>query len=229
MPGDIERALWCIVKAMKARNYREAGDLYVRVAIGNAAWPIGVTMVGIHERAHRSKITETIQSGAHVMQDEQTRKYLQSVKRLITFAQRKYPTAPSLSLEFNSLYNGSDKEARARARSNTQRRPLERRSVPRAEHERRARAAQALLAAERQGLDVKRLALESGAIPESYQKGPDGRTRDGWRANDDDIRTWGSVIKGAYGEYDNKELDKFKTVSGTIDVTKPVVAPPVTL
>jgi pre-mRNA-splicing factor 18 len=110
VPADIERALWCIVKAMTARNYREAGDLYVRVAIGNAPWPIGVTMVGIHERSAREKIQA--QSTAHVMHDEQTRKYLQSVKRLITFAQRRYPSTPSLSLEFNSGVNGSDKQVR---------------------------------------------------------------------------------------------------------------------
>lgn len=50
LPTEIERALWLMTKAMQARNYREAGDIYVRVAIGNAPWPIGVTMVGIHER-----------------------------------------------------------------------------------------------------------------------------------------------------------------------------------
>lgn len=50
LPLEIERALWLMTKAMQARNYREAGDIYVRVAIGNAPWPIGVTMVGIHER-----------------------------------------------------------------------------------------------------------------------------------------------------------------------------------
>jgi hypothetical protein len=31
---------------------RSAADAYVGVAIGNAAWPIGVTMVGIHERRY---------------------------------------------------------------------------------------------------------------------------------------------------------------------------------
>jgi pre-mRNA-splicing factor 18 len=45
------------------------------------------------------------------MHDEETRKYLQSIKRLITFAQRAYPTTPSLSLDFNSGYNGWDKDS----------------------------------------------------------------------------------------------------------------------
>ena len=109
LPGDIERALFLIVKAMRARDYRAAADAYVGIAIGNAAWPIGVTMVGIHERSAREKIGA--QTQAHAMHDEETRKYLQSVKRLITFAQRLRPSAPSLSLDFNSGYNGSDKEA----------------------------------------------------------------------------------------------------------------------
>jgi hypothetical protein len=34
----------------------EANDAYYRMAIGNAPWPMGVTMVGIHERSAREKI-----------------------------------------------------------------------------------------------------------------------------------------------------------------------------
>jgi len=66
-------------------------------------------MVGIHERSSREKIGA--QSQAHAMHDEECRKYLQSVKRLITYAQRIYPTLPSLSLDFNSGFNGWDKES----------------------------------------------------------------------------------------------------------------------
>ena len=106
---DIERALFLIVKSMKERNYRKAADMYIGIAVGNAAWPIGVTSVGIHERSAREKIGA--QTQAHAMHDEETRKYLQSIKRLITFAQRAYPTVPSLSLDFNSGYNGWDKDA----------------------------------------------------------------------------------------------------------------------
>ena len=84
LPGDIERALFLVVRAMSGSA--KAADVYVGVAIGNAAWPIGVTMVGIHERSAREKIGA--QTQAHAMHDEETRKYLQSVKRLITFAQR---------------------------------------------------------------------------------------------------------------------------------------------
>ena len=34
----------------------QANDMYLEMAIGNAPWPIGVTMVGIHARTGREKI-----------------------------------------------------------------------------------------------------------------------------------------------------------------------------
>lgn len=36
-----------------------AHDKYLEMAIGNAPWPMGVTMVGIHERSGRSKISNS--------------------------------------------------------------------------------------------------------------------------------------------------------------------------
>ena len=72
--------------------HRAANDQYLLAAIGNSAWPIGLTMVGIHERSGREKIqTDKV---AHVMNNELQRKYLTSVKRLITFAQSKRPDVP---------------------------------------------------------------------------------------------------------------------------------------
>jgi hypothetical protein len=44
--GCEQRGLWLIVEAMQRRDYRDAMDVYLRVSIGNAPWPIGVTMVG---------------------------------------------------------------------------------------------------------------------------------------------------------------------------------------
>lgn len=64
-----------------------AHDAYIDVAIGRAAWPIGVTMVGIHARSGRAKIESA--NVAHVMNSELQRKYLTSVKRLLTYAQKK--------------------------------------------------------------------------------------------------------------------------------------------
>ncbi|CAM6014792.1 unnamed protein product [Sphagnum balticum] len=106
LPDDIRVALMIVVKCCMERDYMTAMDQYIKLAIGNAPWPIGVTMVGIHERSAREKIYTN--SVAHIMNDETTRKYLQSIKRLMTLCQRRYPSMPSKSVEFNSLANGSD-------------------------------------------------------------------------------------------------------------------------
>lgn len=76
---DVLRYLAEIVHYMQKREYQAANDSYLRLSIGNAAWPIGVTMVGIHERSAREKIGQD--SVAHVLNDEVSRKYIQSVKR----------------------------------------------------------------------------------------------------------------------------------------------------
>ncbi|KAI8384760.1 Prp18 domain-containing protein [Radiomyces spectabilis] len=86
---DILARVMEITHHMQHRRYRDAQDSYLRLSIGNAPWPIGVTMVGIHERSAREKIFSN--QVAHVLNDETTRKWIQSVKRLMTFAQSKYP------------------------------------------------------------------------------------------------------------------------------------------
>ncbi|WFC96997.1 hypothetical protein MBRA1_003663 [Malassezia brasiliensis] len=78
-----------IVHYMQRREYRMANDSYLQLSIGNAPWPIGVTAVGIHERSGQEKLYTT--NVAHVLNDEESRKYIQSLKRLMTFAQTKYP------------------------------------------------------------------------------------------------------------------------------------------
>ncbi|KAN0018417.1 hypothetical protein ACTFIU_011033 [Dictyostelium citrinum] len=85
-----------IVDFCKSREYVRANDEYLQMAIGNAPWPMGVTMVGIHERSSREKIFSN--QVAHVLNDEMQRKYIQAVKRLMTFCQQQYPTAPSRSV-----------------------------------------------------------------------------------------------------------------------------------
>ena len=93
VPPDMLRLLVDIARCCEAREYAAAGDAYVRLAIGNARWPIGVTAVGIHDRAAREKVHEGKQ--AHVMHDEESRKFVTIIKRLITFAQTKYPAQGS--------------------------------------------------------------------------------------------------------------------------------------
>ncbi|GAA96047.1 hypothetical protein E5Q_02708 [Mixia osmundae IAM 14324] len=88
---DVLSAIAEIVHNMQVREYLRANDAYLRLSIGNAPWPIGVTMVGIHERSAREKIFSN--SVAHVLNDEVSRKYIQSLKRLLSFAQIKRPPA----------------------------------------------------------------------------------------------------------------------------------------
>ncbi|KAF9223559.1 Prp18-domain-containing protein [Gyrodon lividus] len=89
LPPDMLARIAEIVHHMQKRQYQKANDAYLRLSIGNAPWPIGVTMVGIHERSAREKIsTDQV---AHVLNDEVSRKYIQSLKRLLTFSQTKYP------------------------------------------------------------------------------------------------------------------------------------------
>jgi len=78
------------------KDYIRAHDKYIELAIGNAPWPMGVTMVGIHERSGRARIAKS--QVANILNDENTKKYLQSVKRIMSLVQRIYPTSPSLSI-----------------------------------------------------------------------------------------------------------------------------------
>ncbi|OWZ12449.1 Pre-mRNA-splicing factor 18 [Phytophthora megakarya] len=93
VPQDILPNLVDIVKFCRQGEFVMANDAYIKLAIGNAAWPIGVTMVGIHERTGREKINSNKQ--AHVMNNESQRKYLTSVKRLISYAQSISNVLPS--------------------------------------------------------------------------------------------------------------------------------------
>jgi pre-mRNA-splicing factor 18 len=88
--------LYGIVSLLQLRKYADANQVYLLLAIGNQAWPMGVTMVGIHERAARARIAESSSggvAGARIMQDETHRKYLHGFKRLMTQCQERYPSA----------------------------------------------------------------------------------------------------------------------------------------
>lgn len=99
--NDILRHLVIIVQHLLDREYVKANDAYLQMAIGNAPWPIGVTMVGIHARTGREKIFS--QNIAHVLNDETQRKYIQALKRLMTQCQYFFPTDPSKCVEYNAL------------------------------------------------------------------------------------------------------------------------------
>lgn len=90
-----------IVCFIQQREYSQANDAYLRLSIGKAAWPIGVTNVGIHSRGGREKIAAS--NIAHILNDDTSRKYIQAVKRLMTYAQTRFPVAPSKSFEMNAV------------------------------------------------------------------------------------------------------------------------------
>lgn len=100
LEADVLQGVGEIIHHMQMREYVKANDAYLRLSIGNAAWPIGVTMVrylchpfcciaasfaqvGIHDRSAREKIGG--HSVAHVLNDEVSRKYIQSLKRCVEF------------------------------------------------------------------------------------------------------------------------------------------------
>jgi pre-mRNA-splicing factor 18 len=89
IPIDILQHVTMICELMQQREYIKANDIYYLLSIGNAPWPIGVTMVGIHERSAREKIFSS--QVAHVLNDERQRKWIQSLKRIMTFTQKRFP------------------------------------------------------------------------------------------------------------------------------------------
>ncbi|XP_056656189.1 pre-mRNA-splicing factor 18-like [Monodelphis domestica] len=101
LPADIKESITNIIKFLLQREYVKANDAYLQMAIGNAPWPIGVTMVGIHARTGREKIFS--KHVAHVLNDETQRKYIQGLKRLMTICQKHFSTDPSKCVEYNAL------------------------------------------------------------------------------------------------------------------------------
>ncbi|KAJ1995283.1 hypothetical protein GGI25_002297 [Coemansia spiralis] len=91
VPADVLARITEIARNMLDREYMKANDAYLQLSIGNAPWPLGVTQVGIHARAARENINAN--KVAHVLNNEVQRKWIQSVKRLMRFAQTKYPPA----------------------------------------------------------------------------------------------------------------------------------------
>uniref|UniRef100_A0A673XSC1 Pre-mRNA-splicing factor 18 n=1 Tax=Salmo trutta TaxID=8032 RepID=A0A673XSC1_SALTR len=89
------------LKPLFRKLRKKANDAYLQMAIGNAPWPIGVTMVGIHARTGREKIFS--KHVAHVLNDETQRKYIQGLKRLMTICQKHFSTDPSKCVEYNAL------------------------------------------------------------------------------------------------------------------------------
>lgn len=95
LPPTLLAPILEITHLAQQKRYVAANDAYLRLSIGKAAWPIGVTMVGIHERSAREKLHEAEKGKgdekAHILADETTRKMLQGIKRGLSFAQTRWP------------------------------------------------------------------------------------------------------------------------------------------
>merc|ERR1719345_595311 len=90
---SIVSSLGYIADACISKDYKEAKEAYMRLAIGNSAWPIGVTTVTFHDRPNRHLIGE--ENVAHILNDETTRKYVQMVKRLVSYSEKRWPNMNS--------------------------------------------------------------------------------------------------------------------------------------
>ncbi|VDN02010.1 unnamed protein product [Thelazia callipaeda] len=80
------------------RDYIQANNAYMEMAIGNAPWPVGVTRSGLHQRPGSAKAY--VSNIAHVLNDETQRKYIQAFKRIMTRCQKYFPTNPSKCVEY---------------------------------------------------------------------------------------------------------------------------------
>uniref|UniRef100_A0A915KL12 Pre-mRNA-splicing factor 18 n=1 Tax=Romanomermis culicivorax TaxID=13658 RepID=A0A915KL12_ROMCU len=72
---DIREHLVNITLCLLKRDYIQANNCYMEMAIGNAPWPVGVTASGIHKRPGSEKLY--VRNVAHVLNDELQRKYIQ--------------------------------------------------------------------------------------------------------------------------------------------------------
>lgn len=68
------------VKHAVAHRYADASKAYLKISIGNAAWPIGVGKVFIQERASMDRIA----TASHLLNNDAARRYVQALKRLLT-------------------------------------------------------------------------------------------------------------------------------------------------
>ncbi|KAK7679712.1 hypothetical protein QCA50_017211 [Cerrena zonata] len=84
---DMLISLATIFYYLQQHDYNKANENYMKLSIGNVAWPIGVKSIGIHARSASLKITgENKQMAANIMIDDNTRRWITAIKRLITFA-----------------------------------------------------------------------------------------------------------------------------------------------
>lgn len=80
-------SLLTIVYHIQQNEFNKANESYMKLSIGNVCWPIGVVNVGIHARNASLKITGA-SNVSNIMLNESTRRWIISIKRLISFKER---------------------------------------------------------------------------------------------------------------------------------------------
>ena len=88
--------LFTVMVFAENKDLLNANDRYIDLSIGNAAWPMGLTMVGIHQRTGKSSVAPS--QVAYILNDEVTKKFLQSIRRILSFLQIRYNISPSQSV-----------------------------------------------------------------------------------------------------------------------------------
>ncbi|SCU82342.1 LADA_0C04588g1_1 [Lachancea dasiensis] len=86
LPSEFLTSISTIIYYIQQDQFSLAIQSYMKLSIGNVAWPIGVTSIGIHARSAHERIQGNDKI-ANVMLDETTRLWITSVKRLISFTQ----------------------------------------------------------------------------------------------------------------------------------------------
>lgn len=81
-------SLLTILYHIQQNELNKAEESYMKLSIGNVAWPIGVVSVSIHARSRDSKL---FGGQANIMIDEKTRRWITGIKRLITFKKATTP------------------------------------------------------------------------------------------------------------------------------------------
>lgn len=86
LPADTLISLSTIVYYIQTENITKANEAYLKLSIGNVAWPIGVRDVGIHARAADAKIAgDDKKQLSNIMKSEATRRWLIAVKRIVNY------------------------------------------------------------------------------------------------------------------------------------------------
>lgn len=85
-------SLATIIHFIQNKNYTKANESYLKLSIGNVAWPIGLENIGIHLRKISNR-TSSSSSSSNIMINEKTKLWILSIKRLISMSER-------LSFEF---------------------------------------------------------------------------------------------------------------------------------